>query len=223
LLLNGRVLRGAELYDPVTETWTTTGAPSARYYHTATLLLNGKVLGAGGVRIITAELYDPDSGTWSATGSLTWDRDYCTATLLRNGKVLVASGIQQVQQAPSIAIPSAELWDPSTGTWTEIAMNGARMTHTATLLPNGKVLVAGGFDLGIQAGLSSAELYEPDEPVLTLLRNADRTATLSWSGAGALEQAESLAAPNWQPAPSQDNPQTISTTDPMKFFRVKAD
>ena len=47
--------------------------------------------------------------------------------------------------------------------------------------------------------------------------------SLSWSGAGALEQTESLTAPNWQPAPSQANPQTISTTDAMKFYRVKAE
>ena len=61
------------------------------------------------------------------------------------------------------------------------------------------------------------------EPFLTLLGNADQTVSLSWSGAGVLEQTESLIAPNWQPAPNQENPQTISTTDPMKFYRVKAD
>jgi len=47
--------------------------------------------------------------------------------------------------------------------------------------------------------------------------------SLSWRSAGALEQTASLTAPNWQPAPSQANPQTNSITDAMKFFRVKAD
>ena len=68
----------------------------ARYWHTSTLLSNGKVLVAGGYDgvnyLSSAELYDPASGTWSATGSLTTARGNHTATLLPNGKVLVAGG-----------------------------------------------------------------------------------------------------------------------------------
>jgi hypothetical protein len=60
-------------------------------------------------------------------------------------------------------------------------------------------------------------------PSLTILRNVDQTLTLSWRGAGALEQAESLTAPNWQPAPSQANPQILSITGTMKFYRIKAE
>ena len=58
-------------------------------------------------------------------------------------------------------------------------------------------------------------------PSLTLLRNADQTLSLSWRGVGALEQTASLTAPDWQPAPSQANPQTISITSATKFYRVK--
>jgi len=66
-------------------------------------------------------------------------------------------------------------------------------------------------------------LVRDPPPLLTIFRNADQTLSLSWRGQSALEQTESLTAPNWQPAPSQANPQTISTTSGMKFFRVKAD
>jgi Kelch motif protein/galactose oxidase-like protein len=223
LLPNGKVLRGAELYDPATGTWTPTGAPSTNRYVTATLLLNGKVLVASGNRTFTAELYDPASGTWSATGSLTWDRDFCTATLLRNGQVLIAGGYQQETDTP---VASGEVYDPASGTWTEIPMNEPHFSHTATLLANGKVLIAGGNGWNVSL-LSSAELYEPDPdgatPFMTILYNANQIMSFYWTGAGTLEQSDSLTTPNWQPAPIQDNPHIVSTTGAMKFFRVKAD
>jgi hypothetical protein len=50
-----------------------------------------------------------------------------------------------------------------------------------------------------------------------------RRISAAWSGAGTLERTASLIAPNWQPAPSQANPQTTSITDVMKFYRLKAD
>jgi len=116
---------------------------TARYFHTATLLPNGKVLVAGGAigytPLASAELYDPATGTWTATESLHTARFFHTATLLPNGKVLVAGG------AGNGYLASAELYDPATETWTATgSLHTARDLHTATLLPNGKVLVAGG-------------------------------------------------------------------------------
>ena len=80
-----------------------------------------------------------------------------TATLLPNGKVLVAGGYD----GNSVALASAELYDPASGTWTATgSLATARDGHTATLLPNGKVLVAGGLDSS-QVAFASAELYDP--------------------------------------------------------------
>ena len=57
-------------------------------------------------------------------------------------------------------LSSAELYDPNTGAFAATgSMAIARSAHTATLLPSGKVLIAGGFASGEQ--LQSAELYDP--------------------------------------------------------------
>src|SRR5438309_2134932 len=141
-------------------TFTTTGSMSnARSVHTATLLPSGKVLVAGGdssgVILPSAELYDPATGVFSPTGSMGTARVRHTSTLLPNGKVLLAGG--SPISSSGISLASAELYDPATGTFTPTgSMGTARQTHTATLLPTGKVLIAGG-----SSTLASAELYDP--------------------------------------------------------------
>jgi hypothetical protein len=130
---------------------------TSRYYHSATLLSNGKVLIAGGSNgsaLSTAELYDLATGTFASTGSMTTVRYLHTATLLPNGKVLIAGGSNG-----STPKSSAELYDPATGTFTLTgSMTTARYCHTAALLSNGKVLIAGGLN---GSALSTAELYNP--------------------------------------------------------------
>ncbi len=153
----------AELYDPTAGAFSSTGNMGiARYCHTATLLTNGKVLITGGVDgrsyFATAELFDPVSGSFAPTGSMATARCYHTATLLANGKVLIAGG-ENVTAAGPTALSTAELFDPASGTFAPTgSMGGPRAAHTATLLPNGKVVLAGGAD---GSSLATAELYDP--------------------------------------------------------------
>jgi N-acetylneuraminic acid mutarotase len=155
----------------VTEGWGLTASMTAvRSLHTAILLANGKVLVAGGddnkgCPTASAEIYDPVAGTWTATGSMTVARTSHTATLLPNGTVLVAGGSSSTAVGGVGEQASAEIYDPVAGTWTATAsMTISRIYHSATLLPNGTVLVTAG--MGRTAGGSvviqaSAEIYDP--------------------------------------------------------------
>ena len=139
------VLASAELYDPATGVWTATGSmATARYFHTATLLPNGQVLVAGGDgngwRL--SKRGTIRSGDWDVDG----DRQHGHCTRLPHGDVAAeraGAGGRRHQHHGTLA--SAELYDPATGMWTATgSMATARYVHTATLLPNGQVLVAGG-------------------------------------------------------------------------------
>jgi len=180
LLSNGKVLMGppatdgsAELYDPSTGTFTTTGGyahigtgsvfgSDGLFGSTATLLPDGRVLITSEP---TAELYVPGTGTFSLTGPMSLvgamgERvPYIvgrTATLLTNGKVLVAGGDIAFDGNTDTVFASAELYDPSSGTFTATGnMTNSREGHTATLLPDGNVLIAGG------GNDPAAELYDP--------------------------------------------------------------
>jgi hypothetical protein len=162
LLSDGKVLvvngddGSAELFDPETSTFALTGSMTTpRYGATFTLLANGKVLVAGGygpgssgplLRLLAAELYDPQSGSFTLTGDMGVGRVLHTATLLANGRVLIAGGTDK-SDGGGAATASAELYDPSTGTFTPTgSMNSDRAQHTATLLNSGKVLIAGGWN-----------------------------------------------------------------------------
>jgi len=153
--------------------FTVTGSmTSARESHTATLLNDGKVLVVGGdarevlrycgppfhctrhVPLASAELFDPASGSFAGTGNMVAPRTLHAATLLGDGKVLVTGGDSGNDFSTPLA--TAEIFDISTGMFTPTSnMVNARAGHTATLLANGKVLVAGG------SSGDAAELFDP--------------------------------------------------------------
>jgi N-acetylneuraminic acid mutarotase len=122
--------------------------------------------------------------TWTATGSMSAARIGHTATLLRDGSVLVVGGYDgegpPIEDAAHVPLATAEVYDPASGRWSATAsMSTARAGHTATLLPDGGVLVVGGGGEGepMEGGPRSAtaELYDPG--------------TGTWSATGSMTEA----------------------------------
>ncbi|WP_437851629.1 Kelch repeat-containing protein [Sorangium sp. So ce363] len=153
-------------FDPATGVWTPAASTVApRFGHTATLLQDGRVLVAGGDQPggpggVLVEIYDPVADTWTARAPMNVARQGHSATLLQDGRVLVAGGADGYpSERPEHHLTSAEVYDPATDAWTPVAsMRWARMRHTATRLPDGRVLVAGSW--GADSG-KTAEIYDP--------------------------------------------------------------
>ncbi len=123
------------------------------------LICGGTATGEIGGVLSSAELYDPVARTFSPTGSMTVPRAGQTITMLRDGRVLLTGGVQNAGFRSELA--SAEIYDPASGTFSPTgSMSVSREGHTATMLRDGRVLIAGGSDNGIHT-LSSAEIYDP--------------------------------------------------------------
>jgi len=186
------VTTAAELYNPATGTWTSTGAMRAgRMAMTGTVLLNGKALIAGGQTAASdalgsSELYNPVTGTFTLAGRLITPRSGHTATLLTNGLVLMAGG----ENVSGVSISKAELYNPATGTYGATgSMPSNRQEHVAVLLPVGLVLVSGGNNVNSTTTtvLASCATYNPATgrwTTASTMKSArvDHTATLLNNG-----------------------------------------
>ena len=183
LLMDGRVLvtggaagtPSAEIYDPALDHWTPTQAMGAvRASHTATRRPDGRVLVVGGSDgtnpLASSESYDPGTGSWSSWGNMTNARSELASVALQDG-VLVTGGL-----GPDPAA-TAQFASPS-GWNLAAAMATPRAFHTATVLDNGQVLVAGGTTKTLK--LASAELYD--------------RARNGWSPAGSMSDARTSHA-----------------------------
>jgi hypothetical protein len=213
LLADGRVLvaggagdeTSAELYDPMTRTYSRTRETMAVSHpgHASTLLRDGRVLISGGgfhPRGDPAtgpsgtwggnanEIFDPPTQSFTRIANLGFSRAGHTATLLDDGRVLIAGGEivdVSVFSIHHFAVPQAELYDPVTGAFTETgSLLTARARHTASRLPDGRVLVVGGDASGPEI---TAEIYDPISATFSpagsmMGRRMNHTATVLLNG-----------------------------------------
>ena len=239
LLTDGRVfLLGdaststrAEIFDPSTGLWSDTSTMGTVYRSspTATRLPDGRVLVAGGYNgsgsPTSGTVYDPVANTWTPTAAHVTPRWLHTATLLPNGRVVILGGRQIA--TPTVSVATAEVYDPATNAWTPTgAMGTSRIYHTATLLPTGQVVVAGGNQYNgssYSSALSTSESYDTSAgsfsplPALGQARYGHREALLPGGkpmvvggyAAGFLSSAEVFAE-----ALVDSGPPTVALTSP---------
>lgn len=167
---NNQAVSSSEVYSPTFGSWVASGNLNvARSNASAALLPSGAILIAGGCvsnclggTTRSAELYNSLGGTWTSTGAMAIARTYFSMVRLPSGQILVAGGCTGLNANGCGGVTNkAEIYNPSTGKWTATgSMIAARGNLTATLLPNGKVLAAGGIN-GAGNPLATAELYNP--------------------------------------------------------------
>ena len=196
----------------------------ARDNPTATLLPGGTVLVAGGATdqgpaaVAQAEIYNPGNGTFTAiTVHLIDPRTNHTATLLNDGTVLFVGG-----QSLSTYLATAEIYTPTPTPGTFTSTTGALITpragHTATLLADGTVLIAGGISTG-NTVLASAELYDPATKTFTAVgamhsARIQPTATLLANGKVLIATGLNNSAELYDPVTT-----SFSTTGPLMTAR----
>ncbi len=156
-------LNTTEIYNPVTNTWTTGPVIGGRrLVPSMTQISTGRLLIAGGIEVLVlfgipigvtstnkAQLYNPATNTWSNAASMPAGRAYHhdSQVTLADGRVLLSGGVlvpDLLNVANTAAIANADLYNPATNTWTATTMSQARTAHSATRLPNGTVMVCGG-------------------------------------------------------------------------------
>jgi Kelch motif protein/galactose oxidase-like protein len=188
-------LNTAEIYDPSNGTFVATdnNMTDPRAFHTATLLANGKVLLDSGMTdntgnlSTTADLFDPTAGihgVFTPSTGTPGPRAAAVSVIFpsgpKAGKVLITGGDKCNGTLDICSSTDADVYNPVTDVFTFVPMNESRMNHTATLLNDGTVLVAGG--INVSAGLNlgtvlgggalttfsrSAEIFDPSSSTFT--------------------------------------------------------
>ena len=199
----GAVYATSALFDPSTNTWSATSSMNVpREFHSLVLLADGRVLAAGGVTgspfnmVASAEVFNPATGLWTPVGTAARERATACGqymqtflTTLQSGVVLAAGAWMGGCQSGAFPSTNADVYNPATGNWAPVgALNTGRASTTPTILPDGRVLLAGGMvGTPSSAPSASAEIFNPATGTWSLTGSlaaprANHTATLLAGG-----------------------------------------
>lgn len=227
-------------YNPLEPNWANLPEmKEKRAYHTSTVLNNGSILVCGGSNgaktLDNCETFSPQLDSWVIISTMTTPRAYHTATLLPNGTVLIAGGQSNTGDANSV-LNTSEIYYPSTKKFVKAGdMNYPRMLHTATLLPDGNVLVTGGVGNGsylntAEIFITTANIWIPvsnmndrrSEHTATLLKNGNVLITGGLNGNGILNTSEIFDFSNYTftAVGNMNEPRKRHTANLLKNGRV---
>ena len=164
-------LSPSEIYDPIEDEWVPTG--TANFLHgegKMVTLADGRVIAAGGQSAQAAEIWNPTTGQWTVVAPMQRKRRTFAMVRLSDGRVFVAGGL--MEQTANAGARRGEIYDPLTNTWTltseqtTIGINWSKTAQDATLLPDGRVILSGGYNIYWAAGpngdyQSSSEIFDP--------------------------------------------------------------
>ena len=156
--LNGDGRPVALLYDPAADAWEFTGPMLASHRHPAAIVLpDGRALVSGGGSA-NSELFDPSANQWTSAAPMRRERQGHRLTLLPDGRALATGGDANADDTASAANPPAttEYYDPAADAWTPgPPLSRPRSNHTATLLPDGRLLLTGGLTPNPESGAAT--------------------------------------------------------------------
>lgn len=202
-------LASAELFNPATGTWTSTGnMTTGRYDFVLTTLANGEVLAAGGTNcggggLTSAELYNPTTETWTATGSMTAGDEAPGAVLLQNGQVFLVGNLNIYNSTP--------------GAWTATTSPPISANAPVSLLSNGNVWVAGGSvqgDLIFNPSTAQWTAFAPP-PCATRSQNCQAAGALLKTGK--ILVAGGVTFVNAKPYPTEETNGIATLLDPSNL------
>ncbi|NLO91196.1 MAG: hypothetical protein GX410_04295 [Elusimicrobia bacterium] len=186
-------LKSCEIYNAKDSLWIDIGEmPTARTGHRAVLLPSAKVLVMSVDQYDgSTSVYDPDTNAWTAGGAMVLPRSDSLMAVLRDGKVLVAGGLYD-NHGSSLYTNRAEIYNPDTNTWSEVAgMHQSRDKVDLVLLPDGRVLAAGG---DASSSSNSAEIYDPDSDSWSLTANSTYSSSMFGQSAVLMSNGRVLVA-----------------------------
>lgn len=177
------VVDSAEIFDPDTRSFTFLSAKMSdrRWSHTTATLNDGRVLIVGGrtaqnpadtgaIVLSSVDIFDPQTNTFTPTGPMNVARRSHSAVRLDDGRVLITGGGSSVSTGATMALDSAEIYDPATGTFKLLSskMSVPRQYHKAIKLQDGRVLIAGGSQgPGLTNSVKRADIFDPATETFT--------------------------------------------------------